>query len=246
MKKIRTSGFIALIFIASQFTSCTPEALSQVLDVVSAGTGTGEIPLTQDQIIAGLKEALVKGAVNGSSTVSALNGYYENPSIKILFPEEAQKVEQKLRDIGMGSLVDDLIEKVNHSAEDAAKEAAPIFKSAITSMTVTDAMDILMGSETAATDYLRKTTTAGLYSSFEPVIVKHLNNRGALDKWTDVVTTYNKIPFVQKLNPSLQDHVTNKAIDGLFQMIAKEETLIRQNPLERTTDLLKKVFAKQD
>lgn len=246
MKKIRTSGFIALIFIALQFSSCTPEQFGQVLDVVTAGTEAGEIPLTQEQIIAGLKEALVKGAVNGSATVSALNGYYENPSIKILFPPEAQKVEQKLRDLGMNSLVDDLIEKVNHSAEDAAKEAAPIFKQAITSMTVTDAMNILMGSNTAATDYLQSTTSSLLYNKFEPVIVKHLNKRGALNKWTDVVTTYNKIPFVQKLNPSLQDHVATKAIEGLFQMIAKEETLIRKDPFQRTTDLLKRVFAKQD
>ncbi len=243
MKKFRTSGFIALIFVALQFTSCTPEQLSQVLDVVSATT---ETPLTTEQIASGLKEALVKGAVNGSSVVSQVNGYYKNPSIKILFPSEAQKVEQKLRDLGMGSLVDDLIEKVNHSAEDAAKEAAPIFKSAITSMTINDAMNILMGSETAATDYLKKTTSTGLYNAFEPVIVKNLNKRGALDAWTKVVTRYNQIPFVQKLNPSLQDHVTNKAMDGLFQMIAKEETLIRKDPIQRTTDLLKKVFAKQD
>lgn len=243
MKNFRSSGFIALIFIALQFTSCTPEQFGQVLDVVTAGT---ETPLTQDQIIAGLKEALVKGAVNGSATVSQLNGYYENPSIKILFPPEAQKVEEKLRDFGLGNMVDDLIEKVNHSAEDAAKEAAPIFKQAITSMTVSDALDILMGSNTAATDYLQNTTSSLLYGKFEPVIVKHLNKRGALDKWTDIVTRYNQIPFVQKLNPSLQDHVTTKAIGGLFQMIAKEEALIRKDPFQRTTDLLKKVFAKQD
>lgn len=243
MRKIRTSGFVALIIIALQFSSCTPEQFGQVLDVVTTGS---ETPLTKEQIALGLKEALVKGAVNGSSIVSKVNGYYENPSIKILFPPEAQKVESKLRDIGMGNLVDDLIEKVNHSAEDAAKEAAPIFKSAITSMTIADAMNILMGSNTAATDYLKQTTSNALYNKFEPIIVENLNKRGALDAWTNVVTNYNKIPFVQKLNPSLQDHVTNKAMDGLFQMIAKEEALIRKDPFQRTSDLLKKVFAKQD
>ncbi len=240
MKKMRTLSFMALIFAASQFTACTPEALGKLLEVAT------EQPLTTTDIVSGLKEALIQGAVNGSKTVSALDGYYKNPSIKILFPSEAQKMEKNLRDIGMGSLVDDLLEKVNHAAEDAAKESVPIFKSAITSMTINDAMDILMGQDTAATHYLRKTTYSGLYNSFEPVIVNHLNKRGALDAWTKAITRYNQIPFVQKMNPSLQNHVTNKAIDGLFQMIAKEETLIRKDPIARTTDILKKVFAKQD
>lgn len=243
MKRWRTLSLVALVFVSSQFTSCTPEQLGQIIDIA---TTTAETPLTTAEIASGLKEALIKGAVNGSKTVSALDGYYKNPTIKILFPPEAQKVEQKLRDLGMGNLVDDLVEKVNHSAEDAAKEAAPIFKKAVTSMTITDAMNILMGENTAATDYLKRTTSNELYSSFEPVIVKHLNKRGALDSWTKVVTRYNKIPFVQKVNPSLQNHVTNKAVDGLFHMIAKEETLIRKDPIQRTTEILKKVFAKQD
>lgn len=243
MKKWRTLGFMTLICVSINFSSCTPEQLGQIIDIATAPT---ETPLTQEQIIAGLKEALVQGAVNGSAKVSAVDGYYKNDLIKILFPPEAQKVEQKLRDLGLGSLVDDMIEKVNHSAEDAAKEAAPIFKKAITSMTIADAMDILMGENTAATDYLKRTTSQELYTAFEPVIIKHLNKRGALDSWTKVVTRYNKIPFVQKVNPSLQDHVTNKAIDGIFHMIAKEETLIRKDPIARATDLLKRVFAKQD
>jgi hypothetical protein len=113
-------------------------------------------------------------------------------------------------------------------------------------MTISDAMNILMGEKTAATNYLKTTTSTPLYNAFEPVVIKHLNKRGALDTWTKVVTRYNQIPFVQKLNPSLQDHVTNKAIDGLFTMIAKEETLIREDPIARTTAILKKVFAKQD
>lgn len=243
MKSWKTLSLMTLLFVSVQFTACTPEQVGQIID---AATSTAETPLTQDQIIAGLKEALVKGAVNGAQTVSATNGYFKNDIIKILFPPEAQKVEQQLRDLGMGSLVDDMIEKVNHSAEDAAKEAAPIFKNAIMSMTINDAMDILMGENTAATTYLKRTTSQDLYNKFEPVIVKHLNKRGALDSWTKVVTRYNQIPFVQKMNPSLQDHVTNKAIDGLFHMIAKEETLIRKDPIQRTTELLKKVFAKQD
>jgi hypothetical protein len=243
MKKWKTMSFIALIFVAAQFTSCTPEEFGKILD---AATSTAEQPLTTNEIVSGLKEALIQGAVNGSNKVSAVDGYFKNPSLKILFPPEAQKIEKTLRDIGAGNLVDDLIEKVNHSAEDAAKEAAPIFKSAITNMTINDAMNILMGEKTAATDYLKATTSTPLYNAFEPVIVKHLNKRGALDTWTKVVTRYNQIPLVQKLNPSLQDHVTNKAIEGLFSMIAKEEMLIREDPVARTTAILKKVFAKQD
>ena len=243
MKQWKTIGLMTLFFVSMHVSSCTPEQLGQIVDIA---TGTTETPLTQEQIAGGLKEALVQGAVNGAAKVSAVDGYYKNDLIKILFPPEAQKVEQKLRDLGMGNLVDDMIEKVNHAAEDAAKEAAPIFKNAITSMTFADAMDILMGENTAATDYLKRTTSQGLYDAFEPVIVKHLNNRGALDSWTKVVTRYNQIPFVQQVNPSLQNHVTNKAIDGIFLMIAKEETLIRKDPIARTTELLKKVFAKQD
>jgi|TARA_B110000285_G_scaffold227969_1_gene290167 hypothetical protein len=243
MKSWKTLSFIVLIFMSAQFSSCTPEQIDKIIDIA---TSTGEVPLTSGEVVSGLKGALIQGAVNGSNKVSALDGFYKNPSLKILFPPEAQKIEQKLQDLGMGNLTEQLIEKVNHAAEDAAKEAAPIFKKAITSMTISDAMNILMGKNTAATEYLRVTTRDDLYKTFEPVIMKHLNKRGALDSWTKVVTRYNQIPFTQKMNPSLQDHVTNKAIDGLFMMIAKEEVLIRKDPVARTTEILKKVFAKQD
>jgi hypothetical protein len=244
MKKNASKIIILLIVLSQTFSACTPEALNKTLESVLQATT--EVPLTQEDIIKGLKEALVQGTVNGTNLVSATDGYYKNPSIKILFPPEAQKVEQALKDIGLSSLTESLIEKVNRAAEDAAKEATPIFKTAITSMTISDAMNILMGEDTAATAYLRKTTSQELYNAFEPVIVKHLNNRGALNAWTDVITRYNKIPLTKDVNPSLQNYVTNRAIDGIFQMIAKEEMLIRKDPIARTTDILKRVFAKQD
>ena len=144
MKNWKGLSLIAFLCLGLQFSGCTPESAKILTDILSA---TAEQPLTQAEIISGLKEALIQGAVKGSSTVSALDGYYKNPSIKILFPPEAQKVEKTLQDIGMGSLTEQLVEKVNRAAEDAAKEAAPIFREAIVSMTISDAMDILMGQD---------------------------------------------------------------------------------------------------
>lgn len=239
----RTS-MLATLLVAMFFSSCSPAELSKTLGDVLGGTGTQQ--LTSQEIVGGLKEALTQGISKGSDIVSAVDGYYKNNAIKILFPPEAQKIEQKLQQIGLGNLTEQLVEKVNHAAEDAAKGAKPIFKKAITDMTINDGLNILMGEDDAATTYLKKTTYDGLYNSFKPVIVNSLNKKGALDSWTDVVTKYNKIPVVQKMNPDLADHVTSKALNGLFYMITKEEKLIRKDPVARVTDLLKKVFAKQD
>ncbi len=228
----------ALLLICFQFVACTE--LQQVLDSATAATG-----LTSEQIGNGLKEALQIGIGKGSDRLSALDGYYKSP-YKILLPEEVQKIEKTLRDIGAGSLVDDAIEKINHAAEDAAKGAKPIFVSAIRQMTFQDAMGILKGDKEAATNYLNQTTYNKLYNEFQPVIQRSLNKRKALDQWEKVVTKYNQIPFIQKQNPKLDDYITNRALDGLFAMVAKEELNIRNNVSARTSDLLRKVFAQQD
>ncbi len=238
---MRTIVLGMLLVSMNFFMACSPQELESVLTNVLTSD-----ELTPQEAGLGLKEALTQGVVKGSDLVSAFNGYYKNEAIKILFPPEAQKIEQELRKFGAGSLVDDMIEKVNHAAEDAAKEAKPIFKSAVQNMTFNDAMNILMGESNAATTYLKTNTSNALYGKFKPVITNALNKRKALDSWTKVVNKYNTIPFVQKMNPDLADHVTNKAMDGLFLMIEKEEQLIRKDPIARTTDLLKKVFAKQD
>jgi hypothetical protein len=171
-----------------------------------------------------------------------LDGYFKNPQIKIPFPPDVKRVEDRLRQIGLGGEVDKFIMTLNRGAEDAAKEAKPIFIAAIKQMTIQDAWGILKGEENAATEYLRRTTSSQLYEKFKPVIANSLNKVSATKYYSDLVNTYNKIPMVEKVNPDLNDYATNKAMDGLFLLIAQEEKKIRQDPVARTSDLLKKVF----
>lgn len=198
--------------------------------------------LTTEEVAAGLKEALTNGVSKGSDLVSQLDGYYKNPEIKIPFPPEVRQVETSLRQLGLGGEVDKFIESVNRAAEDAAKEAKPIFISAIKQMTIQDAWGILKGEQDAATKYLNRTTSPALREKFKPVIRKSLDKVNATKYYGDLIRTYNKIPLVQKVNPNLDDYATDKAIQGLFVMIAKEEKSIRANPGARTSELLKKVF----
>jgi len=227
-----------LVFILS---ACTTAQINQTIGEVNKAIGS-EQPLTTAEVGEGLKEALVKGISKGSDQVSQLDGYFKNPEIKIPFPPEVKKVENTLRDIGLGGEVDKFVMTLNRGAEDAAKEAKPIFISAIKSMTIEDAWAILKGNDNAATEYLKKTTSGQLKEKFKPVIQNSLNKVNATKYYGDLVTRYNKIPLVDKVNPNLDDYATDKAIEGLFLMIAKEEKNIRQDPVARTTELLKKVF----
>jgi hypothetical protein len=224
-------------------TACTSAQINQTIgEVNKAMGGTTEKPLTTAEVGEGLKEALINGISKGSDQVSQLDGYFKNPEIKIPFPPEVQKVEKTLRDIGLGSEVDKFVMTLNRGAEDAAKEAKPIFINAIKSMTIQDAWAILRGEDNAATEYLRKTTSSQLKSAFKPVIQNSLNKVNATKYYGELVTRYNKIPLVEKVNPNLDDYATDKAIEGLFTMIAKEEKNIRKDPVARTTELLKRVF----
>jgi hypothetical protein len=200
-----------------------------------------DMPLTNTEIVSGLKEALEVGAKNSSNQLSALDGFFKNAAIKILLPEEAQKVEKALRDIGMGSLVDKAILSVNRAAEDAAKSAAPIFVDAITSMTIQDALGILKGGDFAATNYLKGKTTSPLTNAFKPVIDKSLQKVGATKYWSDVFTAYNRFA-TNKINPDLSAFVTSKALDGIFFQVGLEEQKIRKDPVARVSEILKKVF----
>lgn len=225
-------------------TSCTAQQLQQVQDAVGDYLNE-DTPLTSGDVASGLKEALVQGITKGSNNASQLDGYFKNPQIKIPFPPDAQNVADKLTAIGLGGEVDKFVMTLNRGAEAAAKEAKPIFVSAITSMTIEDAWSILKGEPNSATEYLRKSTSDQLTGKFKPVMQNSLNEVNATKYYGDLVDKYNKIPFVQKANPDLDDYATQLAIDGLFTLIAKEEANIRKDPLARTTDLLKKVFANQ-
>jgi hypothetical protein len=197
---------------------------------------------TEKDAADGIKEALVNGTGESVKVVSVLNGYWGNAEIKIPFPQEAREVETKLRAIGLGKKVDEFNESMNRAAEKAANEAKPIFVAAIKGMTVKDAINIVRGQNNAATVYLQSTTSPELKSKFQPVIKNALDNVNATKYWSDLIGTYNKIPLVKKMNPNLTEYVTDRAINGLFIMIAKEELKIRKDPMARTSELLKKVF----
>lgn len=198
--------------------------------------------LSEDEVGKALKEALNLGIEKGVNQLSKPDGYFKDTQIKILMPDEAKNVETKLRAIGQGQKVDDAIESMNRAAEDAATSAKQLFVDAIKAMTLTDAMNILNGTDDAATKYLSNATRAQLVEKFKPIIKASLDKTGATKHWETMFTAYNKLPMVQKVNPDLVDFVTNKAIDGLFVQIAKEELAIRKNPAARVSDLLKKVF----
>jgi hypothetical protein len=235
MRKIQWIWVVAL-------TSCTTAQINQTLGDVNKTLNGSPTPLTTAEVVQGLKEALIKGISTGSDLASQIDGYFKNPEIKIPFPPEVKKVEDKLRQVGLGNEVDKFVMTLNRGAEDAAKEAKPIFIEAIRSMTIQDAWSILKGEPDAATQYLKRTTSGLLKEKFKPVIQNSLSKVNATRYYSDIVTRYNQIPFVQKVNPDLDDYATDKAIEGLFIMIAKEEKNIRQNPVARTTEILKRVF----
>ncbi len=198
------------------------------------------------EIAAGLKEALTIGISKGSDLLSKEDGYYLSP-YKILLPAEARKVTDKLQGIpGFRDVEEVIVKRLNRAAEDAAQKAKPIFVDAIKKITFQDALAILMGDDDAATSYLREATFEPLYDAFLPEIVKSLDKMDALTYWEKAVTAYNRLPFVDEVNPRLDDYVTREALDGLFIMVGKEEKAIRQDPAKRVSDLLRKVFAKQD
>lgn len=220
--------------------ACTTAQINQTLGDLNKSMG--DQPLTTVEVGEGLKEALINGISKGSDQASQLDGFFKNPQIKIPFPPDVVRVEEKLRQIGLGSEVDKFVMALNRGAEDAAKEAKPIFIAAIRQMTIQDAWAILRGEDDAATNYLKRTTSGLLREKFQPVINNSLDKVNATKYYGDIVTTYNKIPFVDKVNPDLNDYATTKAMDGLFLLIAGEEKKIREDPIARTTDLLKKVF----
>ncbi len=214
--------------------------IDKVLSGSSGKLGSG---LSTDEIASGLKEALQVGATKGTEKLSSVDGFFKDAVIKILMPEEAKKVEQTLRGIGLGKQVDNAILSMNRAAEDASKNAATIFINAIKQMSIQDALGILQGGDFAATDYLKNKTTAALTEAFRPVIEQSLEKVNATKYWNTLFTTYNRVS-AEKVNPDLTAYVTEKGLSGIFYQVGQEEQKIRKDPLARTSDLLKKVFSK--
>ncbi len=215
---------------------------SGVLNTVSNKLPSGG-SLSNEDIIKGLKEALTIGTDSSAKKLSKADGFFTNAAIKILMPAEAKKAETTLRNFGMGQLVDKAILSMNRAAEDAASGVSTIFWDAIKQMTVQDGLSILRGGDFAATEFLKKNTTAVLTAKMRPVIQASLDKVNATNYWKDVFTAYNKFSK-QQINTDLTGYVTGKAMDGLFHEIGLEEQKIRKDPAAQVTDLLKKVFAK--
>ncbi|WP_396174870.1 DUF4197 domain-containing protein [Flavobacterium sp.] len=229
-----------LLITAFTFLGCAE--MQQIVDQLPQ---TGSI-LSNGDIANGLKEALNQGIDKQVTKLTQTDGFYKNEAVKILLPEELKKVDAKLRAVGLSNLADEGLKVVNRAAEDAVKEGTPIFVDAVKQMTFTDAKNILLGDDSAATSYLQRITSTALYSKFNPIIKNSFAKVGADKVWTNIITKYNSIPLVTKINPDLTDYTTNEAIEGVFKMIAVEEKDIRTNLAARTSTALQKVFALQD
>lgn len=230
---------IVLVLLVFQLVAC-----AELQQVVNQLPNSGII--TNDQIAGGLKEALNNGITNQVSTLAIKDGFFKNQLVRILLPEELQKVDNTLRKIGLSKVADEGLKVLNRAAEDAVGEAIPIFVDAIKGMTFADAKNILMGDKNAATMYLKTKTSEALYQKFQPIINSSFTKVGADKIWNDLITKYNNLPLTNDVNPDLTDYVTGEALKGVFTMVEVEEKEIRAEVGKRTSDLLKKVFALQD
>lgn len=242
MKTILT--LLTFLFLSFSISAQIPIKKSGgLLNKASSLLNKNSSDLSSNEIVAGLKEALVIGAEKSGQKLSSPNGFFKDAAVKILMPKEVQAIEKKMRLIGMGKLVDNAVESMNRAAEDASKEAAPIFVAAIKKMTVKDAVQILKGTDTAATGYLRTSTSPELTSAFMPIIEEALKKVDATKHWEAVFNTYNRFSS-QPVDTNINSYVTQKALDGIFHYVAQEEINIRKNPAGRVTDVLKNVFGK--
>ena len=239
MMKIILTGLAILSLLA-----CSEKELRQTVEVITASVE--EVPLTRAEVVAGLKDSLSRGVSRAAIVASSRDGYFASPRLKIEFPADISRVEKALRKAGLGAEVDRFVEQLNRAAELAAKRAKPIFIKAITSMKISDAFEILNGAPDAATRYLIRSTGDELREQFLPVVREKLAETSATRYYGDIVNKYNALPFVRKVDPDLESYATDKAIEGLFLLIAEEEANIRANPRARTTKLLRRVFGSLD
>lgn len=235
---MKKSIFLFLFVLPSLFTGC-----AELQDVVSTYPQAG---VTNAEIASGLRQALRKGIDQEVAKLTQKDGFYNNEKVRILLPEELQQVESTLRSMGLGNLADEGIIALNRAAEEAVKEATPIFVNAVSEITFEDARNILLGPDTAATSFLENKTEQALYDKFYPVVTSSFERVGAKEIWNNIIVQYNALPLTRDVNPDLADYVTGQALDGVYTMIAEEEKEIRSNFAARTTDLLRRVFAIQD
>jgi len=203
---------------------------------------SGNRPVDEATVVAGLKEALRVGTERTVDQVSIVGGYLERPEIRIPLPDTVQDLAGTLRRVGLGAKADELETAMNHAAEKAATEAIDVFGAAITGMTIEDAWSILRGQDTAATDYFRQKTSAELQRRYRPIVESKLRTVGGYQEYEDLVARLEALPLVDPPDLDLVGYVTDEALDGLFTVLADEERRIRDDPLARTTDLLRRVF----
>lgn len=240
MMKILKRSILPVVFISVLFfqaCSSSKSFIDSALELIGNDT-----PLTKEEVSEGLKEALIQGIIQSATTLSKEDGYYSRSNLRIPFPKDAQVVEERLRSIGLNREMDRIVQSLNQAAEDAALASIPIFSQAIKNLSIQDAFAILNGEKDAATKYLRAQTELHLTQAYQKPVENSLDKVNATKYWSDAINTYNRIPLVKDMNPDLTGYVTQKAIDGLFIMVAKQEAQIREDPLARTTDLLRKVF----
>jgi hypothetical protein len=243
MKKL----FILTSSVSLILTIVSCDVLNEAASVVGVGTTTASTTpkLTNEEVISGLKEALSVGIKNSVNLTSVTDGFNGNSLIKLPFPQDAIKVRQKALEWGLDGQVEKFETTLNRAAEEASKEALPIFVDAIKNMTVSDGFNILNGGDGAATTYLKNQTTAQLTSAFRPKVEAAIAKVKLTEYWNPIITKYNSAMTItggEKLNPDLNAYVTEKAISGLFLMVAQEENKIRKDPMARVSDLLQKVF----
>ena len=230
---------LLILIIVFGFSSCLTVSN---LDIPHLTIGGGAAKLDESTVISGLKEALEIGTRNAVDFLSTYNGFYDNPEVKIVLPEELEKVDTALRKIGLAKKMDDFEASMNHAAEEATVIAAEIFIDAITNMSFSDAWGILNGSDNAATQYLEINYRSDLYNKFFPIVKKSMDEVGLTQIYKRILDKYNAIPFIEKQKYDLDIYITDKALDALFLIVEREEKAIRVDPGARVTDLLKKVF----
>ncbi|GAA4271040.1 DUF4197 domain-containing protein [Aquimarina gracilis] len=234
-----------IIFLLSLLLLSSCAELQQVVNSLPQTTGGG-FGVSNIDIANGLRQALDNGIDKQVTKLTQKDGFYRNQLVKILLPQELRKVDKTLRDVGLSNLADEGLKILNRAAEDAVKEATPIFVDAVKQMTFTDARQILLGNDNAATTYLKNKTNNALYAKFNPVINRSFSKVGADKIWSNIINKYNALPLTNNVNPDLTDYVTQEALKGVYTMIAVEEKEIRTKLSSRTTDLLRRVFALQD